>query len=69
MQQVPKKFKTDPELGGWVAAVRRCRETLGDKRVSQLMHYAREIIIEPRTEYERYERLPSPQSLDDQTYW
>jgi transglutaminase-like putative cysteine protease len=29
-----------------------------DKRVSQLMHYAREIIVEPRTEGERYERLP-----------
>lgn len=27
-----------------------------DKRVSQLMHYAREIVIEPRTESERYER-------------
>ncbi len=30
----------------------------GDKRVSQMMHYAREIIIEPRTENERYERIP-----------
>ncbi|HZO13779.1 MAG TPA: hypothetical protein VFB62_10995, partial [Polyangiaceae bacterium] len=29
-----------------------------DKRVSQLMHYAREIIVEPRTENERYENLP-----------
>ena len=34
--QVPKKYKADPELGGWVAAVRRCRETLGDERVAQL---------------------------------
>jgi hypothetical protein len=29
-----------------------------DKRVSQLVHYAREIIVEPRTEAERYESLP-----------
>jgi len=29
-----------------------------DKRVSQLVHYAREIVIEPRSEGERYERLP-----------
>ena len=29
-----------------------------DKRVSQLMHYAREIIVPPRTERERYERMP-----------
>lgn len=29
-----------------------------DKRVSQVMHYAREIIIEPRTEADRYENLP-----------
>ncbi len=30
-----------------------------DKRVSQMMHYAREIIVPPRTEGERYERLPT----------
>ncbi len=29
-----------------------------DKRVSQITHYAREIGIEPRTEFERYERIP-----------
>ncbi len=29
-----------------------------DKRVSQLVHYAREIVIVPRTEAERYEDLP-----------
>lgn len=29
-----------------------------DKRVSQMMHYAREIIVPPRTEGERYERMP-----------
>ncbi len=29
-----------------------------DKRVSQLMHYAREIVVEPRTEDERYEGFP-----------
>src|SRR5690606_2563737 len=29
-----------------------------DRRVSQLMHYAREVLIEPRTENERYEDLP-----------
>ncbi|HHH29712.1 MAG TPA: hypothetical protein ENK57_15390, partial [Polyangiaceae bacterium] len=29
-----------------------------DKRVSQMMHYAREIIIEPRTEADRYEDVP-----------
>jgi len=29
-----------------------------DKRVSQLMHYARQIGVEPRTENERIERLP-----------
>ncbi len=29
-----------------------------DKRVSQISHYAREIGIEPRTEFERYERIP-----------
>src|SRR6185436_7946412 len=27
-----------------------------DKRISQLMHYAREIVIEPRTEQDLYER-------------
>lgn len=34
--QVPKKYLADPLLGGWVAAVRRRRETLGDSRVAQL---------------------------------
>ena len=34
--QVPKKYKLDPALGGWVAAVRRCRNSLGDARVAQL---------------------------------
>ncbi|MBW2454003.1 MAG: transglutaminase domain-containing protein, partial [Deltaproteobacteria bacterium] len=29
-----------------------------DKRVSQITHYAREIGIEPRTEFERYEHIP-----------
>lgn len=30
-----------------------------DKRVSQLIHYAREIVVEPRTEGERYEHIPA----------
>jgi transglutaminase-like putative cysteine protease len=30
-----------------------------DKRVSQLMHYSREIVIEPRTDNDQYENLPS----------
>lgn len=30
-----------------------------DKRVSQLLHWAREIVIEPRTDNERYEDIPS----------
>lgn len=30
-----------------------------DKRVSQLMHYSREIVIEPRTENDLYENTPS----------
>jgi len=34
--QVPKKFKPDPELGGWVAAVRRRGVALGAKRVRTL---------------------------------
>lgn len=29
-----------------------------DKRVSQLMHYAREVVIEPRTEQDQFEPLP-----------
>jgi transglutaminase-like putative cysteine protease len=29
-----------------------------DKRVSQLMHYAREVVIEPRTEQDQFEGLP-----------
>jgi tetratricopeptide (TPR) repeat protein len=29
-----------------------------DKRISQTIHYAREILIEPRTENDRYERVP-----------
>lgn len=34
--QVPKKYKPDPALGGWVAAVRRARLALGAERVAQL---------------------------------
>lgn len=34
--QVPKKYKPDPLLGGWVACVRRTRESLGPTRVAQL---------------------------------
>lgn len=34
--QVPKKSKADPVLGGWVAAVRRVREKLGEERIRQL---------------------------------
>ncbi len=30
-----------------------------DKRVSQLMHYSREIVIEPRTEQDSYENVPT----------
>jgi hypothetical protein len=30
-----------------------------DKRVSQLMHYSREIVIEPRTEQDSYEAVPA----------
>ncbi len=30
-----------------------------DKRVSQLMHYSREIVIEPRSENELYENVPA----------
>ena len=30
-----------------------------DKRVSQLMHYTREIVIEPRTEQDLYENVPA----------
>ena len=30
-----------------------------DKRVSQLMHYSREIVIEPRTEQDLFENMPS----------
>jgi hypothetical protein len=30
-----------------------------DKRVSQLMHYSREIVVEPRTDNDLYENLPS----------
>jgi transglutaminase-like putative cysteine protease len=37
---------------------RRVVRLHSDKRVSQMMHYAREIIVEPRTENERYEGLP-----------
>jgi transglutaminase-like putative cysteine protease len=37
---------------------RRVVRMHADKRVSQLMHYAREIGIEPRTESERRENLP-----------
>ena len=34
--QVPKKYKLDPQLGGWVAAVRRTRGDLGADVISQL---------------------------------
>ena len=34
--QVPKKYKLDPALGGWVAACRRKRLGLGTERVQQL---------------------------------
>jgi transglutaminase-like putative cysteine protease len=37
---------------------RRVVRLHSDKRVSQMMHYAREIGVEPRTENERYEGLP-----------
>ena len=33
---VPKKYQRDPRLGGWVAAVRRCRSTLGETKVAEL---------------------------------
>ena len=33
---VPKKYQADPVLGGWVAAVRRSRNSLGTTRVAQL---------------------------------
>lgn len=38
----------------WLRAVRM----MPDKRVSQLIHYAREIVIAPRTQDELYENLP-----------
>lgn len=33
---VAKKYQPDPALGGWVAAVRRCRSELGEERVAEL---------------------------------
>lgn len=33
---VPKKWRPDPTLGGWVAAVRRCRDTLADELLTEL---------------------------------
>lgn len=33
---VPKKHKPDPALGGWVAAVRRCRSKLDEEQLAQL---------------------------------
>ena len=33
---VKKKYQRDPALGGWVAAVRRCRSELGAARVAEL---------------------------------
>ena len=33
---VPKKYKPDPVLGGWVAAVRRNPASLGEARIAQL---------------------------------
>jgi hypothetical protein len=37
---------------------RRVVRFMPDKRISQMVHYAREIVIEPRTEEERYEHAP-----------
>jgi tetratricopeptide (TPR) repeat protein len=37
---------------------RRVVRMHADKRVSELIHYAREIVVVPRTEDERYENLP-----------
>ena len=34
--QVPKKYKSDPVLGGWVAAVRRNQISLGAELTAQL---------------------------------
>ena len=39
----------------WVRAV----TYHADKRVSQLMHYSREIVVEPRTEQDAYESVPA----------
>jgi len=33
---VPKKYQPDPALGGWVTAVRRAKEQLGDARIAEL---------------------------------
>ena len=33
---VPKKYQPDPHLGGWVAALRRCRSTLGEEQLAAL---------------------------------
>ncbi len=43
---------------------RRVVRLHADKRVSQLMHYAREIGIEPRSEGDRYERLPAERGAE-----
>jgi tetratricopeptide (TPR) repeat protein len=55
-KQIPVKKGTiaDRELT-WVRVV----TYHPDKRVSQLMHYTREIVIEPRTENDLYENVPS----------
>ena len=33
---IPKKYNADPALGGWAAALRRCKSSLGEERVAQL---------------------------------
>lgn len=54
------KAKPAPATGLFARQLhwRRVVRMLPDKRVSQMMHYAREIIVPPRTEGERFERLP-----------
>jgi hypothetical protein len=42
-----------------VSSARRVVTYHPDKRVSQLMHYAREVVIEPRTEQDLYENVPA----------
>lgn len=54
------KAKPAPATGLFARQLhwRRVVRMLPDKRVSQMMHYAREIIVPPRTEGERFERMP-----------